>query len=115
MRALRAELAPHGTTAGVAYFGFVDTDLVSDAFAQPQVDTFRRALPAFLTRPIPVDDAATALVDGIEARAPRVTAPSWVRPALALRGLTDPLADRWITRRAAAAVRQAESAGPTPS
>ena len=103
-----------GATAGVAYFGFVDTDLVGDAFARPQVDTFRRALPAFLTRPIPVDDAARALVDGIEARAPRVTAPAWVRPALALRGLTDPLADRWITGRAAAAVRQAESPDRTP-
>lgn len=31
VRALRAELAPHHTTAGVAYFGFVDTDLVTDA------------------------------------------------------------------------------------
>jgi NAD(P)-dependent dehydrogenase (short-subunit alcohol dehydrogenase family) len=109
VRALRAELAPHGTTAGVAYFGFVDTDLVNDAFARPQVETFRRALPSFLTRPIPVADAARALVDGIEARSPRVTAPAWVRPALALRGLTDPLADRLIIRRAAPAVREAES------
>lgn len=114
VRALRAELAPHATTAGVAYFGFVDTDLVNDAFARPQVETFRRALPSFLTRPIPVDDAARALVDGIEARSPRVTAPAWVRPALALRGLTDPLADRLIMHRAASAVRQAESPDQAP-
>ena len=111
VRALRAELAPHGATAGVAYFGFVATDLVDDAFARPQVATFRRALPAFLTRPIPVEVAARALVDGIEARAPRVVAPAWVRAALALRGLTDPLADRVIAHRAAPAVRQAEASG----
>lgn len=27
-RALRAELSPHGASAGVAYFAFVDTDMV---------------------------------------------------------------------------------------
>lgn len=111
VRALRAELAPRGATAGVAYFGFVDTDLVTDAFADPAVETFRRALPAFLTRPVPVEGVARTLVDGIEARAARVTAPGWVRPALALRGLTDPLADRLLAHRAAPAVVRAEASG----
>src|SRR6476469_9039388 len=33
-RALRVELKPHGASASVAYFGWVDTKLVQDAFAQ---------------------------------------------------------------------------------
>ncbi len=106
-RALRAELAHTGATAGVAYLGFVRTDLVDEVFAQHQVATFRKSLPGFLTRPISADDAAAALLAGIESRAARVTAPAWVRPALLGRGLTDPLADRIVAWRAAAAVREA--------
>lgn len=108
IRALRVELAPHGATAGVAYLGFVDTDLVAGSFAQPQVDTFRRALPAFLTRPITVERAATILADGVEHRSSRITAPRWVAPALATRGVLGPLSDELLRRRAVAAVRQAE-------
>jgi NAD(P)-dependent dehydrogenase (short-subunit alcohol dehydrogenase family) len=108
VRALRVELAPHGATAGVAYLGFVQTDLVAGAFAQPQVETFRRALPGFLTRPIPVEDGAAVLADGVARRAARITAPRWVGPALAVRGLLGPVSDRVLLRRAAAAVAQAE-------
>lgn len=34
-RALRLELAPHGASATVAYFGFVDTDMVRDCLRRP--------------------------------------------------------------------------------
>ena len=40
-RALRVELAPHGASATVAYFGWVDTKLVQDAFAQPKAGRVR--------------------------------------------------------------------------
>jgi NAD(P)-dependent dehydrogenase (short-subunit alcohol dehydrogenase family) len=108
MRALRVELAPHGATAGVAYLGFVQTELVERVFAQPQVETFRRALPAFLTRPISVEKATAVLAAGIEARSPRITAPGWVKPALATRGLLGPVADRVLVKKAREAVQQAE-------
>ena len=108
IRALRVELAPHEATAGVAYLGFVQTDLVAEAFAQPQVETFRRALPAFLTRPMTVQKAANKLAAGIESRAARITAPRWVAPALATRGVLGPLSDNLLRRRARAAVQQAE-------
>jgi NAD(P)-dependent dehydrogenase (short-subunit alcohol dehydrogenase family) len=85
-RALRVELAAHGASAGVAYFGFVDTGMVREAFERPQVALLREALPGWLTRPIPVERAADALVRGIERRAPVVAEPRYVRPALALRG-----------------------------
>ncbi|MFT4186976.1 MAG: short-chain dehydrogenase/reductase [Aeromicrobium sp.] len=106
-RALRAELAPRGASAGVAYLGFVDTDLVTTVYAQDHVTTLRKALPAFLTDPIPVGQAADALVAGLARRKARVTAPGWVRPALVTRGLSDPLADRVMMWRARGAVEQA--------
>ena len=34
-RPLRTELAPFGASASVAYFSWVDTDMVRDAFAKP--------------------------------------------------------------------------------
>jgi NAD(P)-dependent dehydrogenase (short-subunit alcohol dehydrogenase family) len=53
-RALRVELAPHGATAGVAYFGFIDTALVERSFAQRPVEMLRHTMPAFITAPKPV-------------------------------------------------------------
>src|SRR5437899_2795273 len=49
-RALRVELAPHGSTAGVAYFGFIDTDLVRGAFESPVARDAREAMPGFIRR-----------------------------------------------------------------
>lgn len=98
-RALRIELAGTGATAGVAYFGFVDTDMVSRAFAQPAAAALRMALPAFISQPIPLADAIDTLVYGIEQRRPRITAPRWVGPALVARGpLT--LLDDYLRRNA---------------
>jgi NAD(P)-dependent dehydrogenase (short-subunit alcohol dehydrogenase family) len=95
-RALRVELAHHDATAGVAYLGFVETDLVDDVFAQRQVAEARAIMPAFATRPIPVDRAGRALVDGIESRAATVAAPGWIRPLLPLRGLASTLMDEFM-------------------
>ena len=86
-RALRAELASQGVDVGIAYFGFIDTELVRVAFADPAIEEMSKAVPRFLTKPIPVDRASSAIVAGIERRAARVTAPGWLPTALALRGL----------------------------
>jgi NAD(P)-dependent dehydrogenase (short-subunit alcohol dehydrogenase family) len=85
-RALRVELAPTGATAGVAYFGFIDTDMVSTAFAQPAATAMRAALPGFISQPITVDIAVDKLVTNIEHRAACTTAPRWVPLALLARG-----------------------------
>jgi NAD(P)-dependent dehydrogenase (short-subunit alcohol dehydrogenase family) len=53
-RALRVELAPHGASAGVAYFGFIDTEMVREAFSRPETEPLRDAFPAWLTRTVPV-------------------------------------------------------------
>jgi NAD(P)-dependent dehydrogenase (short-subunit alcohol dehydrogenase family) len=93
-RALRVELAPHGASAGVAYFGWVDTKLVQDAFDQPAGPRVRELSPDFLLKRITPDEAAAGLVRGIEERAPRVFVPKWWRYYSALRGLLNPLLDK---------------------
>jgi NAD(P)-dependent dehydrogenase (short-subunit alcohol dehydrogenase family) len=93
-RALRVELAPHGASATVAYFGWVDTKLVQDAFAQEDADRVKELSPEWLLKRITPDEAAAGLVRGIEERAPRVFVPKWWRYVSALRGIVNPLLDR---------------------
>jgi NAD(P)-dependent dehydrogenase (short-subunit alcohol dehydrogenase family) len=93
-RSLRVELAPHGASASVAYFGWVDTRLVQDAFAQEHSDRIRDLSPDFLLKRIAPDEAGAGLVRGIEQRAPRIFVPKWWRYVSALRGLINPLLDR---------------------
>ncbi len=93
-RALRVELAPHGASATVAYFGWVDTKLVQDAFAQPKADRVRDLSPDFLLKRITPAEAGAGLVRGIEERAPRVFVPKWWRYVSALRGIINPLLDK---------------------
>jgi NAD(P)-dependent dehydrogenase (short-subunit alcohol dehydrogenase family) len=93
-RALRVELAPHGASATVAYFGWVDTKMVQDALEQPDAGRLNENLPAFLMKRITPAEAGAAFVRGIEERAPRVFAPKWWRYVSALRGIVNPLIDR---------------------
>jgi len=98
-RAVRSELEPHGATAGVAYFGYVETELISQVFGNELADAFRReAAPDFLTRTIPINQAATALVDSVPSREPRVIEPAAWRPLLFARGQVGPLSDRQLER-----------------
>jgi NAD(P)-dependent dehydrogenase (short-subunit alcohol dehydrogenase family) len=97
-RSLRAELMPLGASAGVAYFGWVDTKMVQDAFAQAHSDRMEENLPAFLRKRIQPDEAGAAVVRGIEERAPRTFAPRWWRYVSALRGILNPLLDRRFER-----------------
>jgi NAD(P)-dependent dehydrogenase (short-subunit alcohol dehydrogenase family) len=99
-RALRVELAPHGASATVAYFGWVDTKLVQDAFDQEDSDRIRDLSPDFLLKRITPDEAAAGLVRGIEERAPRVFVPKWWRYISALRGIVNPLLDRRMEKDA---------------
>ncbi len=93
-RSLRVELMPHGASASVAYFGWVDTKLVQDAFAQEDSHRIRDLSPEWLLKRITPEEAGAGLVRGIEERAPRVFVPKWWRYASALRGLINPLLDR---------------------
>jgi NAD(P)-dependent dehydrogenase (short-subunit alcohol dehydrogenase family) len=110
-RALRAELAPLGASASVAYWGWVDTRMVQDGMARPHSDRLRENAPAWLLKRITPDVAGAATVRGIEARAPRIFAPRWWRYVSALRGVLNPLLDRRMERdaRMIATVRDVEA------
>jgi NAD(P)-dependent dehydrogenase (short-subunit alcohol dehydrogenase family) len=110
-RALRVELAHHGASAGVAYFGFIDTAMVREAFARPVIQELMPALPGPLRRPVPVGRAGEAIVRGIEGRSARVAVPGWVVPLLALRGLLSAFDRRLLAdEHVRAAIARAEGA-----
>jgi NAD(P)-dependent dehydrogenase (short-subunit alcohol dehydrogenase family) len=92
-RSLRVELVPHGASASVAYFGFIDTKMVQDAFADPIAHSFEESQPKFMTRRLPPSAAGAAIVKGIERRAPRIVAPRWWAIWSTLRGILNPLFD----------------------
>lgn len=92
--ALRMETAPSGAAVGCAYFGFLDTDLVRAAFAEPSAQAMTDRLPGFIRNPAPLSKAIDAIERGIERRSARVWAPRWIGPMLALRGILQPLAER---------------------
>jgi NAD(P)-dependent dehydrogenase (short-subunit alcohol dehydrogenase family) len=64
-RALRVELKPHGASASVAYFGWVDTKLVQDAFAQDTAPRVEKLSPKWLMKRISPEEAGAGLVRGI--------------------------------------------------
>ena len=96
--ALRQETVPTGARVGCAYFGFIDTDLVRAAYAQPSTEALNRGVPAFAREPAPLSSAIDAIERGIERRAARLWAPRWVGAAIALRGILQPLAERRLAR-----------------
>ncbi len=97
-RALRIELAPHGASASVAYFGWVDTKLVQDALGQPDSGRLDELSPEWLRKRITPAEAAAGLLRGIEERAPRIFVPKWWRYVSAARGVLNPLLDRRMER-----------------
>jgi NAD(P)-dependent dehydrogenase (short-subunit alcohol dehydrogenase family) len=92
--ALRMETVSSGAMVGCAYFGFLDTDLVKAAFAEPSAEAMTGRLPGFIRNPAPLSKAIDAIERGIERRSARVWAPRWVGPMLTLRGLLQPLTER---------------------
>src|SRR5436190_8912516 len=83
---LRQEVAHNGVDVGVAYFGWIETDLVTagreagGAFA-PLRDLNRGPL----ARTLPVSAAGNAIVRGIERRSSTVAAPGWIKPGMLFR------------------------------
>jgi NAD(P)-dependent dehydrogenase (short-subunit alcohol dehydrogenase family) len=116
--ALRMESAPSGAAVGCAYFGFLDTDLVRAAFAEPSAEAINGRLPAFVRNPAPLSKAIDAIERGIERRSARVWAPRWVGPMLALRGILQPLSEMQASRNTAElgeAMRLAEQSAESAS
>lgn len=93
-RALRGELAQHGASASVAYFGFIDTAMVREGFASTIAQRFEATFPGFLRKRLQPSAAGEAIVNGIERRAPRIIAPKRWSAYSVLRGLLNPGLDR---------------------
>ena len=100
---LRVELAAAGARVGCAYFGYVDTELQRRSGENPALQAAKRLMPGFVSRAVPVSDAADAIVDAVLHRRARVWAPRWVGAALALRGVLQPLSERRAMRDGALA------------
>jgi NAD(P)-dependent dehydrogenase (short-subunit alcohol dehydrogenase family) len=100
-RALRAELLQHGASASVAYFGFIDTEMVRQAMdADPLADRMIETLPAPLRKRLTPEAAGEAIVAGIEARSPRIIRPRRWAVWSVLRGILNPLSDARLERDA---------------
>lgn len=100
-RALRAELAHHGASASVAYFGFIDTEMVHRALDQdPLGEEMLQTFPPPLRKRIPPQVAGEAIVRGIERRQARIIRPRRWTAVFLLRGILGPLGDAQLERDA---------------
>ena len=97
-RGLRTELSVRGVTATVAYFGFIDTDMVHSAFDQhPLGGRMRESIPAPLRKRLPPSAAGEGIAAAIAAGRASVMLPRRWRAMSALRG-ANPLLDRAALR-----------------
>jgi NAD(P)-dependent dehydrogenase (short-subunit alcohol dehydrogenase family) len=102
---LRIEMAPYGVQVGVAYFLFLDTDMVNDSEREmPLLQRARERMPDALGRKYPLAPAIEEVVAAIAERRRRVAYPRWFTKALVLRQV---FASRLAERRAAESVPEA--------
>ena len=98
-RALRIELVQYGASASVAYFGFIDTEMVHIGIDQdPLSDEMIESLPRPLRKRLQPQVAGEAIVRGIEKRAPRIIQPKRWTVFSILRGIINPISDRQLER-----------------
>lgn len=111
-RALRIELVPHGAGASVAYFGFIDTQMVQQALdADPAMDKLSELIPKALMKRLTPAQAGEAVARGITRRAPRIIVPKRWAAFSTLRGIVNPMLDSYMVRDAKtqAIVRELDS------
>ena len=98
--ALRTELAGSGVDVGVAYFSFVQTDMVDRLFADPAASTVKRRAPALFGygRFLQAGTAAEALTQAVRTRKRRVLRPRLYWPLLGAARLAHPLVEAYLRR-----------------
>ncbi len=99
--ALRIELRPFGVGVGVAYFSWIDTEMVRGADAGELGGALRGLLKGPMARTYPVGEAAEALISGIEKRRRIVVWPRWLLGAYAGRALLPFLTEAMMARNVA--------------
>jgi NAD(P)-dependent dehydrogenase (short-subunit alcohol dehydrogenase family) len=116
--ALRIELQPFGVRVGVAYFSWIDTEMVRGSEATELGANMRAILKGPLAKTYSVAEAAEAVVRGIERRARIVTCPRWLPALMAIRPIlprvTELLARGEVERFDEIAEREALMRGSEP-
>jgi NAD(P)-dependent dehydrogenase (short-subunit alcohol dehydrogenase family) len=100
---LRGEVKHLGVDVGVAYFGFIDTDMVRATDAHPSLGQLRANAGGPIAKTYPVSQVGRAVVEGMEKRARWVVVPPWSRALLVLRTALAPLFDKVAAKSAAEA------------
>lgn len=99
LNVLRIEVHHLGVDVGVAYFSWIDTDMVRGTERQhPGFAAMRAGLRGPAGKTLPVGAAADAIVRGVQRRSRRVVAPGFVGAVYRLRGLIPELVDREATK-----------------
>ena len=100
---LRIEVRHLGVDVGVAYFGFIYTDMVRATDAHPALGAFRANAGGPIAKTYPVSQVGKAVVEGMEKRSRWVVVPGWSRALLVLRTALAPLFDKAAFKTAAEA------------
>src|SRR5919198_3260951 len=101
LNVLRIEVRHLGVDVGVAYFSWIDTDMLRGTEAQhPGFAAMRAGLRGPVGKTLPASEAAEAIARGVERRSRRVVGPGFVGALYRLRGLVPEIADRQVSRMA---------------
>ena len=98
-KTLRLEVRRYGVRVGIAYFGYIDTLAGRRAVEHPPMAEVMARAPARMRTPIPVDQAAAAIVRSVERRSPRVVVPRSLAAAIELPELVQSVSERWLGRQ----------------
>lgn len=97
----RIELCHHGVAVGLMHAGWVNTPLVEEGAMHPGFRRLRATMPGFLNAELTVEQAATAITDGMTQRRRTIWVPGWIRILHLLRAfLHTPAAERELLRAA---------------
>jgi NAD(P)-dependent dehydrogenase (short-subunit alcohol dehydrogenase family) len=108
---LRTELSIHDVDVGCAYFAFIDTDMVSQAFQHPVIQDGMQEDP--FGGIAPLSSVGEAIAHGVERRSRWVTVPKWVAPLLVARGVIQPIVE-WGTKQRAEFKERVEKLNADP-
>jgi NAD(P)-dependent dehydrogenase (short-subunit alcohol dehydrogenase family) len=95
---LRGEVRHLGVAVGVAYFTWIDTDMVRGADEHPATKFMRAKLRGPAGKVYPVSEAGEAVAEGVECRARRIIVPRQFRTILLARMAFARLTE-WQARR----------------
>jgi NAD(P)-dependent dehydrogenase (short-subunit alcohol dehydrogenase family) len=103
---LRQEVRAQGVDVGVAYFSFIETDMVREGRDVARAQGHEP--PPVMAKPIPLEKAAAGVVRGVERRSQRVVVPRAVYPIILAGELWRPAVELGTRRQMGDLVAAAE-------